>query len=114
MKNKFSYENHQQCDFQVNYNYYPQQPHDLYDYQQKIVAPTSTPDLSRLTIRQLNDLYSRSSFVEYEHHHTMSNNHILSVHLSHHMFDLVLNNNNMHHHNKLQQSMDHPIRKLCY
>jgi len=50
----------------VNYNYYPQQPHDPYNYQQQIVAPTSEPDLSRLTIRQLNDLYLRSSFVEYE------------------------------------------------
>jgi len=44
--------------------------------------------------------------------HTMSHNHILSVHPSHNMFHLVLNNNNMHHHNKLQQPMDHPIGKL--
>ena len=62
MKNIFSYENNQQCDFQVNYNYYPQQPHD----QQQIVIPTFVPDLSRLTIRQLNYLYPRSSFLEYE------------------------------------------------
>jgi len=33
MQNNFSYENNQQCDSQVNYNYYPQQPHDLHDYQ---------------------------------------------------------------------------------
>ena len=66
MQNHFSYENNQQFDFQVNYNDYPQQPHDPYDYQQQIVTPTSAPDLSRLTIRQLNDLYPRSSFVEYE------------------------------------------------
>ena len=66
MKNHYSYENNQQCDFQVSYDYYPQQPHDSYDYQQQIVTPTSAPDLSRLTIRQLNDLYARSSFVEYE------------------------------------------------
>ena len=65
MQNRFSYENNQQCDFKVNYNYYPQQPHDSYD-QQQIVTPTSAPDLSRLTIRQLNDLYPRSSFLEYE------------------------------------------------
>ncbi|QCD86842.1 hypothetical protein DEO72_LG3g1369 [Vigna unguiculata] len=66
MKNNFSYENNQQCHFQVNYNYYPQQPHDPYDYQQQIVTPTSAPDLSMLTIRQLNDLYPRSSFLEYD------------------------------------------------
>jgi len=66
MKNIFSYENNQQCDFQVNYNYYPQQQHDPYNYQQQIVTPTSAPDLSMLTIRQLNDLYPRSSFMEYE------------------------------------------------
>ena len=50
----------------MNYNYYPQQPHDPYDYQQQIVIPTFVPDLSRLTIRQLNYLYPRSSFLEYE------------------------------------------------
>jgi len=50
----------------VNYNCYPQQPHDSYDYQQQIVTPTSAPDLIRLTICQLNDLYPRSSFLEYE------------------------------------------------
>jgi len=66
MKNSFSYKNNQQCDFQVNYDYYPQQPRDSYAYQQQIVIPTSPLDLSRLTIRQLNDLYPRSSFVEYE------------------------------------------------
>jgi len=62
MKNSFSYENNQQCDFQVNYDYYPR---DAYAYQQQIVTPTS-PNLSRLTIYQLYDLYPRSSFVEYE------------------------------------------------
>jgi len=66
MKNHFSYENNQKCDFQVNYNYYPQQPLDPYDYQQQIVTPTSAPNLSRLTVCQLNDLYPRSSFLEYE------------------------------------------------
>ena len=50
----------------MNYNCYPQQPHDSYDYQQQIVTPTSAPDLIRLTICQLNDLYPRSSFLEYE------------------------------------------------
>jgi len=58
-ENSFSYENNQQCDFQVNYDYYPQQPRDSYDYQQQIVTPTSLPNLSRLAIRQLNDLYPR-------------------------------------------------------
>jgi len=29
MQNNFSYENNQQCDFQVNYDYYPQQPRDF-------------------------------------------------------------------------------------
>jgi len=43
----------------VNYDYYPQQPRDSYDYQQQIVTPTSLPNLSRLAIRQLNDLYPR-------------------------------------------------------
>ena len=66
MKNNFSYENNQQCDFQVNCNYYPQQPHDPYNYQQQIVTPTFAPDLSRLTIHQFNDLYPRSSFLEYK------------------------------------------------
>jgi len=47
----------------VNYDYYPQQPRDSYDYQQQMVTPTSAPDLSRLTIHQLNDIYPRSSFV---------------------------------------------------
>ncbi|QCD86288.1 hypothetical protein DEO72_LG3g809 [Vigna unguiculata] len=61
-----SYENNQQCDFQVNYDYYPQQPRDSYDYQQQIVTPTSAPDTSGLTLRQFNDLYPRSSFLGYE------------------------------------------------
>jgi len=56
MKNSFLYENNQQCDFQVNYD----------DYHQQIVTPTFAPDISRLTIRQFNDLYPRSSFLEYE------------------------------------------------
>jgi len=64
MQNHFSYENNQQCDFQVNYN--PKQPHYPFNYQQQIVTPTSAPNISRLTLRQFNDLYSRSSFVEYE------------------------------------------------
>ena len=50
----------------MNYNYYPQQPHDPYDYQQQIVTPTYALDVSRLTIHQFNDLYPRSSFLEYE------------------------------------------------
>ena len=50
----------------MNYDYYPQQPHDSFDNQQQIVTPTSAPDISRLTIRQFNDLYPRSSFLEYE------------------------------------------------
>ncbi|QCD93348.1 hypothetical protein DEO72_LG5g1423 [Vigna unguiculata] len=66
MQNSFSYENNQQCDFQVNYGYYPQQPRDSYDYQQQIVIPTSAPDISGLTLRQFNDLYPRSSFLGYE------------------------------------------------
>ncbi|QCE03779.1 hypothetical protein DEO72_LG8g1805 [Vigna unguiculata] len=66
MQNSFSYENNQQCDFQVNYDYYPQQPRDSYDYQQQIVTPTSAPDTSGLTLRQFNDLYPRSSFLGYE------------------------------------------------
>ncbi|QCE11111.1 hypothetical protein DEO72_LG10g2344 [Vigna unguiculata] len=66
MQNNFSYENNQQCDFQVNYDYYPQQPCDSYDYQQQIVTPTSGPDISGLTLRQFNDLYPRSSFLGYE------------------------------------------------
>ena len=41
----------------------------------------------------------------------MSNNHILSVHLSNHMFQIVISNN-MYHHNKLKKPMDHPIEKL--
>ncbi|QCD78518.1 hypothetical protein DEO72_LG1g2153 [Vigna unguiculata] len=63
MQNNFSYENNQQCDFQVNYDYYPQQPRD---FQQQIVTPTSTPDISGLTLQQFNDLYPRSSFLGYE------------------------------------------------
>jgi len=59
MKNSFSYENNQQCDFQVNYDCYPQQSRDSYDYQQQIVTYTSPPDISRLTIHQFNDLYPR-------------------------------------------------------
>jgi len=59
MQNNFSYENNQQCDFQVNYDYYPQQPHDSYDYEQQIVTPTSAPDMSELTLWQFNDLYPR-------------------------------------------------------
>jgi len=66
MQNSFSYENNQQCDFQVNYDYYPQQPRDSYDYQQQIVTPTSGPDISGLTLRQFNYLYPRSSFWGYE------------------------------------------------
>ena len=66
MKNHFSYENNQHCDFQVNYNYYPQQPQDPYDYQQQIVTPTSAFDISGLTLRQFNDLYPRSSFLGYK------------------------------------------------
>ncbi|QCD78881.1 hypothetical protein DEO72_LG1g2517 [Vigna unguiculata] len=66
MQNSFSYENNQQCDFQVNYDYYPQQPRDSYDYQQQIVTPTSAPDTSGLTLRQFNDLYPRSSFLGHE------------------------------------------------
>jgi len=63
MQNSFSYENNQLCDFQVNYDYYPQQPRD---FQQQIVTPTSAPDISGLTLRQFNDLYPRSSFLGYE------------------------------------------------
>ncbi|QCD92815.1 hypothetical protein DEO72_LG5g884 [Vigna unguiculata] len=63
MQNNFSYENNQLCDFQVNYDYYPQQPRD---FQQQIVTPTSAPDISGLTLRQFNDLYPRSSFLGYE------------------------------------------------
>ena len=59
MQNNFSYENNQQCDFQVNYDYYPKQPHDSYDYEQQIVTPTSAPDMSELTLWQFNDLYPR-------------------------------------------------------
>jgi len=66
MQNNFSYENNQHYSFQMDYNCYPEQLHDSYNYQQQIVTPTSAPDLSRLTIRQLNDLQPRSSFVEYE------------------------------------------------
>jgi len=66
MKNSFSYENNQQCDFQVNYDYYPQQLRHSYNYQQQIVTPTSAPNISGLTLRQFNDLYPRSSFLEYE------------------------------------------------
>jgi len=33
MQNHFLYENNQQCDFQMNYDYYAQQPHDSYGYQ---------------------------------------------------------------------------------
>jgi len=51
---------------QVNYDYYPQQPRDSYNYQQQIVTPTSAPDISGLTLRQFNDLYPRSSFLGYE------------------------------------------------
>ena len=66
MQNHFLYENNQQCDFQMNDDYYPQQPHDSNGYQQHIFAPTFAPDISRLTIRQFNDLYPRSSFLECE------------------------------------------------
>jgi len=57
MQNSFSCENNQQCDFQMNCDYYPQQPNDPYGYQLQIVTPTSTPDISRLIIRQFNDIY---------------------------------------------------------
>jgi len=50
MQNSFSYENNQKCDFQVNYDYYAQQPRDSYDYQQQIVTPNSAPDTSGLTL----------------------------------------------------------------
>jgi len=50
----FSYENNQHCSFQMDYNCYPQQPHD---FQQQIGTPTSAPDISGLTLRQFNDLY---------------------------------------------------------
>ena len=50
MQNSFSYEINQQCDFEVNYDYYPQQPRDSYDYQQQIVTPTSAPNISGLTL----------------------------------------------------------------
>ena len=90
---------------QVNYDYYPQQPRDSYNYQQQIVTPTSAPDISGLTLRQFNDLYPRSSFLGYEQQH------ILSVHLSNHIFQIVFSNN-MYHHNKLKQPMDHLTRKL--
>jgi len=65
MQNNFSYENNQQCDLQMNYDYYPQQPHNSYGYQQQIFTPTFTLDI-RLIIRQLNYLYPISSFLEYE------------------------------------------------
>ena len=32
MQNSFSYENNQECGFQVNYDYYPQQARDSYEY----------------------------------------------------------------------------------
>ncbi|QCD96848.1 hypothetical protein DEO72_LG6g1558 [Vigna unguiculata] len=47
----------------MDYNCYPQQP---CDFQQKIVTPTSAPDISGLTLRQFNDLYPRSCFLGYE------------------------------------------------
>ena len=53
MQNKFSYESNQHCSFQMDYNYYPQQPRD---FQQQIVTPTSAPDIRGLTLRQFNDL----------------------------------------------------------
>jgi len=65
MKNIFLYENNQHCSFQMDYNCYPQQPRDSYDYQQKIVIPTSALDISRLNLRQFNFLYPRSSFLGY-------------------------------------------------
>jgi len=63
MQNNFSYESNQHCSFQMDYNCYPQQPHD---FPQQIVTPTSAPDISGLTLRQFNDLYPRSSFLGYE------------------------------------------------
>jgi len=86
----------------MDYNCYTQQPRD---FQQQIVTPTSAPDISGLTLRQFNDLYPRSSFLGYEQQH------ILSVHLSNHIFQIVFSNN-MYHHNKLKQPMDHLTRKL--
>jgi len=47
-------------------DYYPQQPHDSYGYEQQIVTLTTTLDTSMLTIFQLNYLYPRPSFLEYE------------------------------------------------
>jgi len=61
MQNNFLYENNQLCSFQMDYNCYPQQLRDSYDYQQQIVIYTSAPDISGLTLRQFNDLYHRSS-----------------------------------------------------
>jgi len=56
MQNNFSYENNQQCDFQVNYDYFPHQPCDSYNYQQEIVTPTFAHDISGLTLQQFNDI----------------------------------------------------------
>ena len=95
-------------------NYNPQQPHYPYDYQKQIVTSTSAPDISRLTLRQFNDLYPRSSFVEYEQPSYLEQQPYFECPPQPLYVPFGSNNNNMHHHNKLQQSMDHPIRKLCY
>jgi len=39
MQNHFSYENNQQCSFQMDYKYYPQQPYVPHSFQQQYVPP---------------------------------------------------------------------------
>jgi len=39
MQNHFSYENNQQCSFQMDYKYYPQQPYVPHSSQQQYVPP---------------------------------------------------------------------------
>jgi len=89
----------------MDYNYYQQQSRDSYDYQQQIVTPIFTHDISGLTLDNLMIYILDHLFWD------MSNNHILSVYLSNHMFQTVFNNN-MYHHSKLKQPMDHPTGKL--
>lgn len=50
----------------MNCDYCIEQSHGSYGYQQQIITLIIVPDISKLTIHQLNYLYLRSSFSKYE------------------------------------------------
>ena len=55
MQNNFSYENNQQHNYQMDYNYYPQQPYVLHSFQQQYVPlqqveVTNGPSYKEVTI----------------------------------------------------------------